>query len=141
MKHVLELDPVWEQTLSQDQIAKYQAFLDRLPDTDGEFAAAPVLGKYKKNGGFVATVLLRNGLDSAIALNEIEVEVTDGQGSRLAFASFNPELRISPGASMPWSFVFAPEATILHEGGAPADWKIHLAVKDKEQDAKMERSE
>ncbi|VEF46731.1 Uncharacterised protein [Bacillus freudenreichii] len=119
----LSFHPVWEHKLTNEQKTEFMEILNSLPTSKFDLEAVQVRGKYKKNGGAVATVLLRNGSHEPLDIKCVKVEITDLKNEVIATESFEPDLHIEADSAMPWSFVFSRES-VRKAGVNPAKWKI-----------------
>ncbi|MDQ0176971.1 SLAP domain-containing protein [Bacillus chungangensis] len=124
-EHTLHLEASWNKTLSVKQKMQLKEVVQSLPTIINEFAVVGLLGKYKKNGGFVATILLRNGFNETLKIGEASIEVFDGNNTIIAKGQFHPQLRIKANASQPWSFVFT-EQMIINDEADLRTWSIQM---------------
>lgn len=121
----LSFHPVWEHKLTNEQKNEFMEILNSLPPSENDLEAVPVRGKYKKNGGVVATVLLRNGSHEPLDIKCVKVEITDHENEVIATESFAPDLRLDADSAMPWSFVFAKES-VQKRSVDSINWKLNI---------------
>lgn len=124
-EHTLHLEASWNKTLSEKQKTQLKEFVQSLPNIINDFAIVGLLGKYKKNGGFVATILLRNGFNETLKIGEASLEVFDVNNTIIARGQFRPQLRIKANASQPWSFVFT-EHMVINDEADLRTWSIQM---------------
>ncbi|MBS4208262.1 SLAP domain-containing protein [Bacillus sp. FJAT-50079] len=103
----IDFHPVWEKKLTEEQKQQIIQSIDTVPFVQNQLTTNVLIAKFKKNGGFVTTVLLNNGYAHSLQLEQIIVNVMNDKNELLAEGSFNPQLMIEPHSSQPWSFVFA----------------------------------
>lgn len=120
----LHFQDVWERTLSNRQKEELTQLVQSLPAAKTEFDLLPILLKYKKNGGLVATVFLRNNSDQSVSINTLHPYIQNTSGELVAEQSFDLQLTIPAASALPWSFVFAADRVRLH-GIGPDDMTIH----------------
>ncbi|WP_164525442.1 SLAP domain-containing protein [Siminovitchia acidinfaciens] len=121
----LSFHPVWEHKLTNEQKKEFMEILNSLPPSEIDLEAVPVRGKYKKNGGVVATVLLRNSSHEPLDIKCVKVEITDHENEVIATESFAPDLHIEADSAMPWSFVFAKES-VQKRSVDSINWKLNI---------------
>ncbi|MFD1706286.1 SLAP domain-containing protein [Siminovitchia sediminis] len=123
----LEFHPVWENRLTEEQKQKFKKLASALPANEG-LDLILFRGKYKKNGGAVATVLLVNGSKKSMDLRHVTVEMTDDKENFISREDFELNLTIHPHTALPWSFVFAKES-VNQRHSDPKNWMLKLRDK------------
>lgn len=108
-KYRLHLEPVWEKTLSEDQKVQFDKLVQTLSLIENEWTSTEVTARKKRDGGFVATILLNNGYDKTLDVEKIVVEILDAGGERIVEGQFEPGLQVNAHSSQPWSFLFSKE--------------------------------
>lgn len=126
-EHTLHLEASWNKTLSEKQKTQLQEVVQSLPTIINDFAIVGFVGKYKKNGGFVATILLRNGFNETLKIVEASLEVSDANNVIIARGLFRPQLHIKANASQPWSFVFT-EKMVINDEADLGTWSVQMEV-------------
>lgn len=121
----LSFHPVWDSKLSNEQKEGFLEVMKSLPPAKSDFEAVLVRGKYKKNGGVVATVLLRNVAHESMDIEHVQVEIADHENEVIARECFTPDLHIEARSAMPWSFVFSNQS-VQKAGTDPASWEIKM---------------
>lgn len=127
-EHQLDLEDAWKKTLSNKQKEQLLQLVDTLSIKKNEVSITGLLAKFKKSGGFVATVLLHNGFKQPIDIHEASLKVIDANKLTFAKGTFHPMLRIKENASQPWSFIFTEEM-ISHQKPDLNKWDIQIEWK------------
>lgn len=107
-KHSLDLDENWEKSLSQEAKQSLVNLVEQLtPPEKGEVNFMGLQATYADNGDFHVTLLIRNGSDKNITLQQLPLEVTDANSTLIAKGSFNlNDLEVRSNTSKPWTFIF-----------------------------------
>ncbi|GIN89414.1 hypothetical protein J22TS1_04650 [Siminovitchia terrae] len=121
----LQFHPVWEDKLTQKQKEELFTFFEGLAPIHKEFGVALVRGKYKKNGGAVATVLLRNGFEKPMDIERVKAKILDRDNILIAEEEFELDLRLQAESALPWSFVFSNDS-VIKPSIDPNNWMIHV---------------
>ena len=120
----LQLHPVWEEKLPEEEILAYKKLAETQTINNG-ITNTVVRATYKKNGGFSATLLINNGLNQQLALEDVKVTVLDAKSEVIADATFSPNLHIDAYHSQPWSFVFSKD-TVQRYDADLQHWSVQL---------------
>ncbi|MFS0576271.1 SLAP domain-containing protein [Sporosarcina sp. 179-K 3D1 HS] len=112
---ILHFQDVWDRTLSNSQKEEMAQLLHALPASGNEFDLSPIRIKYKKNGGLVATVFLRNNSHQDILLQSLQVQLLDRSKDVVADHLFDVQLNIPASSALPWSFVFPADCVMRHK--------------------------
>lgn len=123
---LLQFHPVWESTLTEKQKEAFSQAVQNLPPSSAECSAVLFRGKYKKNGGLVATVLLRNGLSHDLHIENIKVKILEGNAV-IAEGIFSSNIHIYTDCAYPWSFVFSKER-VYSVNSDPDKWHVFVSV-------------
>lgn len=122
----LDLHPTWESRLTEkekDKLLKLASSLTIIPNTLSTFL---VRKKYKKNGGLITTVLLGNGYDKPLEVNQVKVKVCS-KGEVIANEIFEPDLLIASQTLQAWSFVFKHES-VRKSNDASEEWRVSVQL-------------
>ncbi len=97
-QHQLDLEDAWKKTLSNKQKEQLLQLVDTLSIKKNEVSITGLLAKFKKSGGFVATVLLHNGFKQPIDIHEASLKIIDANKLTFAKERFNQcyELKRTP---------------------------------------------
>src|SRR5690606_34336039 len=91
---------------------KYEEFFHSITMMDDALTANAFIGKYKKNGGFVATVFINNGFSIPLSLENVYIEIFDSMNEKISAGEFHIHLQINAFSSLPWSFVFSKDQVL-----------------------------
>ncbi|BDG45086.1 accessory Sec system S-layer assembly protein [Saccharococcus caldoxylosilyticus] len=124
-KHRLELEESWEKALPEEEKEKLRQFVDQLePPKPGEVNFFGLQAKLTEEYGLHITVLIRNGSDRTIYLEQLPLQVEDAAGEVVARGGFVLDrLEVKANTTKPWTFIFPKE---LIQKSAPdlSKWKI-----------------
>lgn len=109
----IHFHPVWDQQLSEKEKETYIQKAQPLSIPEQAFTVSPIMTKYKRNGGLVATVFLHNGFPYPLRLHKLFVRIINQHNEAIAQGDFSSSLEISPMSSQPWSFVFSKQMVNL----------------------------
>lgn len=125
-KHRLDLEESWEKSIDE----KTKKMLEKLvaeapPLKPNEVNFLGVSAKQQENGDLVVTILIRNGNEKNITLEQIPLGIQDATNEEIARGSFTLEnLTVDANTSKPWSFIF-PKSMILKEKLDLSRWKAY----------------
>ena len=110
--HQLDLDDSWKQQLPAEEIEKLQEIVKSLPKlgkTEVNFTG--LHAKVNNDKTLMASILIRNGYDKSINLEQLPLEIIDARGNSVANGTFNfnPALIVQPNTTKPWTFIFPAE--------------------------------
>lgn len=125
-KHALELEKSWETALSEQQKTHLRNLVEHLPPlAAGEINFMGIEAKIDENKNVVITLLIRNGSDKNIRLEQIPLVVEDASGDVICKGVFHLEnFEVKANTSKPWSFVFPP-SLLLKEAIDLSKWKVY----------------
>ncbi|GIN71941.1 hypothetical protein J14TS2_24160 [Bacillus sp. J14TS2] len=109
----IHFHPVWDQQLTEKEKESYIQEAQTLVIPEESFTVSPIMTKYKRNGGLVATVFLHNGFPYPLHLHKLSVRITNQHKETIAQGDFSSSLEINPMSSQPWSFVFSKQMVNL----------------------------
>ncbi|PLS17854.1 accessory Sec system S-layer assembly protein [Bacillus sp. M6-12] len=124
-KHRLDLDQSWQESLPEDDKAKLQQLVDSLePPKDGEINFMGLRALAAENGDLHITVLIRNGNDRNINIQQLPLEVYDASAKPIAKGSFTLDnLEVKANSTKPWTFIF-PKTLLLEESFDLSKWRV-----------------
>lgn len=125
-KHRLELDKSWEEALPKTEKEALRRLVDELgPPKAGEvnfFGLQAVVA----DGELRVAVLIRNGSDKTIYLEQLPLQVEDAAGDVVAQGGFKLDrLEIKANTSKPWTFIFPP-SLVQKEEPDFSHWKLGI---------------
>jgi len=125
-EHQLDLDSTWEESLSIEDKEKLTQLVKNLPKLqDREFNLMGLSAKYRSDESFIVTILLRNGNDQNIQVENIPLEVLDASSEVIAKGGFEVNLEIKANTTKPWSFIFPKEMVQKHNADL-SSWKVQI---------------
>lgn len=116
--HQLDLDEQWEKQLGAEQKEELRRIVKDLPKLrEKEVNFTGIQQSLLDNGNLAITLLVRNGNDRDINLEQLPLEVVDANANVVANGTFklDPILVVKANTSKPWTFVFPAELTNLEE--------------------------
>src|SRR5690606_32518625 len=127
-EHQLDLEDAWKKTLSNKQKEQLLQLVGTLSIKKNEVSITGLLAKFKKSGGFVATVLLHNRVKQTRDNHEASFKVIDANKLTIAKGACHPMIRTKENASQPWSFIFTEEMIShqkpnLNKWDTQSEWK------------------
>jgi accessory Sec system S-layer assembly protein len=125
-EHRLDLAESWEQALSSQQREHLQKLLETLPPLSaGEINFMGLEAKVNEKRDLVVTLLIRNGSDKNIQLEQIPLVVEDASGDVVCKGVFHLEnFEVKANTSKPWTFIF-PSNLLLKEEIDLTKWKVY----------------
>lgn len=112
--HQLDLDAQWEKQLSNDQKEELRKIVKELPKLrDKEVNFTGIQHVKMDNGSLAITLLIRNGNDRDINLEQLPLEVVDANNAVVATGTFklDPVIVVKANTSKPWTFVYPADLT------------------------------
>lgn len=124
--HRLDLEASWEQSLSTQQREHLQKLIETLPPLSvGEINFMGLEAKLNEKRDLVITLLIRNGSDKHIQLEQIPLVVEDASGDIICKGVFQLEqFEVKANTSKPWTFIF-PSTLLLKEDVDLTKWKVY----------------
>ncbi|ABO68425.1 MULTISPECIES: accessory Sec system S-layer assembly protein [Geobacillus] len=108
-KHRLELEKSWEETLPEEEKEKLRRIVEELGAPKSGEVNVFGLQAAMNDGELRVTVLIRNGSDKTIYLEQLPLQVEDATGDIVARGGFKLDrLEIKANTSKPWTFIFPP---------------------------------
>ncbi|QOR66294.1 accessory Sec system S-layer assembly protein [Cytobacillus suaedae] len=126
-KQTLDLDEGWKKALPEDKVAQLQAMVEKLPPLKpGEVNFMGLEASVNENEDLVVTILLRNGSDRNINLEQVPLVVEDATNTAVAKGLFTLEnFEVKANTTKPWTFVF-PKSLQLVETIDLSKWKAYI---------------
>lgn len=106
--HTLDLAESWEKTLADEDKEKLRKMVESMtPPKPGEIQFVGIQSKFMDNGKLQVSILIQNGSQQNIKLQQLPLVVEDASGEIVAQGGFVlDDLEIKPNTSKPWNFVF-----------------------------------
>lgn len=123
-KHSLDLADTWKKSLSKEAKQKLEKMVDELaPPKKGEVNFMGVQAKTAENGDLHVTMLIRNGSEKNINLEQIPLHVEDATGELVAKGGFKlDDFTVKSNTSKPWTFIF-PQSMVTKSNPDLSKWK------------------
>lgn len=131
-EEVLDLDPSWEEKITQENKHHFETLLKNLPPLGPkEVNLYGAELNFLDNQSLQAIILIRNGTSQNMRLDQLPLTVEDADGDIVCQGLFKlPPLTVKPRAAKPWVFVFPPDLTLKKEADL-SKWRI--VVKQNQQ--------
>ncbi|WP_319799471.1 accessory Sec system S-layer assembly protein [Jeotgalibacillus aurantiacus] len=124
--HRLELDENWEKSLAVEEQEKLSAFVQNTePPKPGEVNFLGLQQAMKQDGSLHVTLLIRNGSQKNISLEQLPLVIEDAKGDVVAKGGFKlGPLSVSSNTSKPWTFIF-PKEMVQKTDADFSRWKAY----------------
>ncbi|WP_100405685.1 accessory Sec system S-layer assembly protein [Bacillus solitudinis] len=125
-KHALDLDPSWDKILDKNAKKQLQDLVERMEvPKKGEVNFMGVQAQKKEDGALHITLLIRNGSEKNINLEQLPLQVEDATNEVVAKGSFKLDnLTVKANTSKPWTFIF-PKEMATKENPDFSRWKAY----------------
>lgn len=107
--HRLDLDASWKESISKEQTAHLEKIVENLkPLNQNEVNLMGLEAVFTENRDLQVTLLIRNGSEKAIQLDQLPLVIEDASGDIIARGVFQTGgLTVKENTSKPWNFVFS----------------------------------
>lgn len=124
--HRLDLEESWEKALPQQEKESLEKLVNDLtPPKKGEVNFMGIQARKSENGSFHITLLIRNGHEKNISLQQIPLVVEDAAGDVVAKGGFQlNDLEVKANTSKPWTFIF-PKEMVQKEAPDLSKWRAY----------------
>ncbi|MGB3261485.1 accessory Sec system S-layer assembly protein [Paenisporosarcina sp.] len=125
--HQIDLDPTWEEALSNEQKDGLNKIVDSLPKLhDREVNFSGFQAKVQPDGTLAISLFIRNGHSQQITLEQLPLEVLDATGKVVAQGSFAiDQLQVKANTSKPWTFLF-PKEMVINKDPDFSKWTVRV---------------
>ncbi|UOE76126.1 accessory Sec system S-layer assembly protein [Parageobacillus thermoglucosidasius] len=125
--HSLDLAESWEKSLAAEDKQKLQALVRSLqPPKPGEVNFMGLQAQQTEQGDLHVTLLIRNGSDKNIHIEQLALQVHDASGDIVASGAFSLDhFEVKANTSKPWTFIF-PKSLVTKENPDLRSWKVSL---------------
>lgn len=125
-KHSLDLEESWANSLPEQDKVRLQQLVDGMAaPKPGEVNFMGLQAKKSDDGNLHVTMLIRNGSDKNIQLQQLPLEVVDASGDVIAKGGFAlNDFEVKANTSKPWTFIF-PSSLVLKEEIDLSVWKAY----------------
>ncbi|CAH0345163.1 accessory Sec system S-layer assembly protein [Bacillus sp. CECT 9360] len=124
--HHLDLDSTWENKMSPAQHEHLEQVVKNLPPlSTGEVNFMGIEANFVQDGAFAVTVLIRNGSNNNIQLEQIPLIVEDDDADVICQGAFQlSDFEVKANTSKPWTFIF-PEELVQKQEPNMSRWKVY----------------
>jgi accessory Sec system S-layer assembly protein len=124
-KHQLDLHESWEQSLGEDQKVKLKQVVEKLGAPQaGEINFMGLQAAQAENGDLHATILIRNGTNKNIQIQQLPLELRDASNEVVAKGGFQlKDFEVKANTTKPWTFIF-PKQLLTKEEIDLSKWKV-----------------
>ncbi|MDZ5471916.1 accessory Sec system S-layer assembly protein [Bacillus sp. 31A1R] len=125
-EHALDLAESWKSQLSMEQKEQLAKLVSSLPQLSlGEVNFMGIETKWTPENNLAVTLLIRNGSNKNIKLEQIPLIVEDATGDIIAQGGFKLEdFEVLANTSKPWTFIF-PSELIAKSNPDLSTWKVY----------------
>ena len=124
--HSLDLEESWEKSLADHDKEKLDQLVKSItPPKAGEVNFMGIQARMDENGSLHTTLLIRNGSEKNVKLEQLPLIVEDASGEVIAKGGFQLDhLEVKANTSKPWTFIF-PKELLLKETIDLSKWKAY----------------
>lgn len=125
-KHALDLEESWANSLPEEDKARLHQLVDGIAaPKPGEVNFMGLQAKKSEDGNLHVTMLIRNGSDKNIQLQQLPLEVVDASSEVIAKGGFAlNDFEVKANTSKPWTFIF-PRSLVKKEEIDLSVWKAY----------------
>ncbi|WP_138419947.1 accessory Sec system S-layer assembly protein [Aquibacillus sediminis] len=125
-KHQLDLAQTWKESLADETIEHLENIVSNAtPLKPGEVNFMGISIKQHDNQDLAVTLLIRNGSEKNINLEQIPLKVEDASGDVIAQGNFKlNQFEVKANTSKPWTFIF-PKSMVTKETLDLSKWKAY----------------
>ena len=115
--HALDLEESWEKSLAETDKEKLEQLVKSItPPKAGEVNFMGIQARIDENGSLHTTLLIRNGSEKNVKLEQLPLIVEDASGEVIAKGGFQfDHLEVKANTSKPWTFIFPKELLLKEE--------------------------
>ena len=124
--HALDLEESWEKSLADHDKEKLDQLVKSItPPKAGEVNFMGIQARFDENGSLHTMLLIRNGSEKNVKLEQLPLMVEDASGEVIAKGGFQfDHLEVKANTSKPWTFIF-PKELLLKETIDLSRWKAY----------------
>lgn len=126
-KHELDLAPAWEEALPEQQKEQLRKVVAELGDPGkDELNFTGLQAKFTADGQFHVTLLMRNGYEKNLKIEQLPLQVLDHQKEVIAEGQFTFEdFEIKANTTKPWTVIFHKEL-VTKEQPDLTTWSVRV---------------
>ena len=124
--HTLDLEESWEKSLADTDKEKLAELVKKItPPKPGEVNFMGIQARIDNDGALHTTLLIRNGSEKNMKLEQIPLIIEDASGEVIAKGGFVLDnFEVKANTSKPWTFIF-PKELLLKEDIDLSRWKAY----------------
>ncbi len=124
--HALDLEESWEKSLADTDKEKLAELVKKItPPKPGEVNFMGIQARIDNDGALHTTLLIRNGSEKNMKLEQIPLIIEDASGEVVAKGGFVLDnFEVKANTSKPWTFIF-PKELLLKEDIDLSRWKAY----------------
>ena len=124
--HRLDLEESWEKSLADTGKEKLEQLVNSMtPPKPGEVNFMGIQARMDDEGQLHTTLLIRNGSEKNVNLEQLPLVVEDASGDVVAKGGFKfDKLEVKANTSKPWTFIF-PKELVLKDHIDLSKWKAY----------------
>lgn len=124
--HSLDLEQSWAKNLTEEDKEKLKQVVRSLePPKKGEVNFMGLQATINTEGNLIVTLLIRNGSDKHITIEQLPLVVEDAIGNIVARGAFTLGLKVKSNTSKPWTFVF-PSSLVYNANADLSRWRVYV---------------
>jgi accessory Sec system S-layer assembly protein len=126
-EHQLDLDESWEKSIAEETKASLEKIVKNAPTLKpGEVNFMGIQAKQQESGELSVTLLIRNGSEKNINLEQLPLGVKDANGTEIARGSFKLDnFVVKANTSKPWTFIF-PSTMVTSDNMDLTKWSVYV---------------
>lgn len=125
--HALDLAESWEKSLADEDKEKLKTLVQTIePPKPGEVNLMGLQIRLMENGDLHTTLLIRNGSDKNIHIQQLPLKVEDAAGDVVAEGAFTlQDFEVKANTSKPWTFIF-PKTLVTKAEPDFRTWRVSI---------------
>jgi accessory Sec system S-layer assembly protein len=129
-KHSLDMDENWKNQITPEQNKYLENLVQTLPSlANGEINIMGLEAKFVNNHDLAVTLLIRNGNEKNIKLEQLPLIVEDATGEEICKGGFKLDnFEVKANTSKPWTFIF-PNELVIKKNPDLSKWKVFTPSK------------
>ncbi|MGE7863014.1 accessory Sec system S-layer assembly protein [Bacillus mobilis] len=126
-EHTLDIDPTWESQITNETKQQLQQLVSNLtPPGETEVNFFGLQTNLEENGDLHISILIRNGYNQTIRLEQMPLHISDASGEVIAKGNFKlGNFEVKANSSKPWTFTFNA-ASVLKKELDLSTWKAFI---------------
>lgn len=124
--HALDLHDSWEKSIAAEDKEQLEKLVQSMtPPKQGEVNFMGLSAKLADTGELHVSVLIRNGHDKNINIQQLPLQLEDADGEVIAKGGFKLEdFEVKANTSKPWTFIF-PASLVMKNNPNLSKWRVY----------------